>query len=202
MAKYTGPKHRLARREGHNVLEKTSASLARRLNVPPGMHGPKGKGKTSEFGRQLREKQKAKRIYGLLEGQFRRYFDEALKVKGKTGEALLQLLERRLDNVVYRLGFAPSRAMARQLVSHGHILVNGKVVNIPSFRLRVDDVIALGAKAINIPVIKKALDEKEEKIVSFLDRKAAAGKFAKVPLREEIPTEVNEQLIIEFYSRQ
>src|SRR5258708_7694123 len=136
MARYIGPKHRLARREGQNILEKNSASLLRRIGVPPGMHGVKGKRKVSDYGKQLREKQKAKRVYGLLEKQFRKYYETGTAVRGKTGEAMLQLLERRLDNVVYRLGFVPSRTMGRQLVSHGHVLVNGKKLNIPSYSVK------------------------------------------------------------------
>lgn len=202
MAKYTGPKHRLARREGANILEKPSSSLARRLNVIPGMHGAKGRpGKISDYGKQLRAKQKAKRTYGILEGQFRRYFDKATKVKGKTGETLLQLLEKRLDNAVYRLGLAPNRVMARQLVSHGHVMVNGRKVTIPSYDLKVNEVISLGQKAIKMPVVTKLLEASETKIPSYMEKQAAAGRFIKIPTRDEIPTEVDEQLIIEYYSR-
>ncbi|KKU90675.1 MAG: 30S ribosomal protein S4 [Microgenomates group bacterium GW2011_GWA1_48_10] len=202
MARYTGPKHRLARREGANILEKTSPSLARRLGVPPGVHGPKGRpGKQSDYGKQLREKQKAKRIYGISENQFRNYFDTATKVKGKTGEALLQLLESRLDNIVYRLGFSSSRAMARQLVSHGHIQVDGRKVSIPSYLLKVNQVITLSPTAIKTPVVQKLLEAAETKVPNYLDRKAAAGKFVKTPPRDDIKTEINEQLIIEYYSR-
>lgn len=201
MAKYNGPKNRLARREGQNILEKGGSAIQRRLNVPPGVHGPKGAKKLSDYGRQLREKQKAKRIYGLLEKQFRKCFDQAIKVKGKTGEALLQTLERRLDNIVYRLGFAPSRTMARQLVSHGHVLVNGKRVNIPSYSVSLDELVTLGPKAISMPTVKKLLDDAGGKIPTYLEKKAAAGRLIKIPSREEIPTEVNEQLIIEYYSR-
>ncbi len=202
MAKYNGPKHRLARREATNIFEKGSSALQRRLNVPPGVHGPKGrKGKVSDFGRELREKQKAKRSYGLLEKQFRRYFDKATKVRGKTGEALLQALERRLDNTVYRLGFTTSRTMARQLVSHGHVQVNGHKVTIPSYALKIDEVVSLSTKAMEIPAVKKLLSQEETKIPSYYERKAAAGRLIRIPVREEIPTEVNEQLIIEYYSR-
>ncbi len=155
----------------------------------------------SEYGRQLREKQKAKRSYGLMENQFRKYFDIATKVKGKTGEALLQLLEQRLDNIVYRLGFAASRNMARQLVSHGHILVDGKTVNIPSFRVKVGQVITMSPKALKMPVVIKLLEAVESKVPAFLEKQAAVGKMVRVPSREEIPTDVNEQLIIEYYSR-
>lgn len=202
MARYTGPKHRLARRENSNILEKASASLARRLNVPPGIHGPKGRPrKFSEYGQQLREKQKAKRTYGLMENQFKKNFDIATKVKGKTGEALLQLLERRLDNTVYRLGLAPSRAMARQLVSHGHVLVNSKKINIPSYPLKVNEVVTLSGKALKIPAVVKLLEAAESKTPAYLEKTAAAGRLTKIPSREEIPVDVNEQLIIEYYSR-
>ncbi len=202
MARYRGPKHRLARREGVNILEKQSASLSRRMAVPPGMHGPKGKfGKVSDYGKQLREKQKAKRTYGLMEKQFRSYFTKGLKVKGKTGEALLQLLEKRLDNTVYRLGFSPSRSMARQMVSHGHVLVDGKRVTIPSYNLDIDQVVTLSPKSMKIPAVAKLLEGEVANLPSFLERKGAAGRITKLPSREEIPVEVNEQLIIEYYSR-
>ncbi len=202
MAKYNGPKHRLARREGSNILESSSASLARRLNVPPGVHGPKGKSrKSSDYSLQLREKQKAKRAYGLMEKQFRRYYEKAAQVKGKTGEALFQFLESRLDNVIYRLGFVPSRGMGRQLVSHGHVLVNGKTVNIPSYLVKLDEVVTLSPKAMNMPSVKKALEAEEKNVVKYFERKAAAGRMIKRPLREDVPTDVNEQLIIEYYSR-
>ena len=202
MARYTGPKHRLARREGANIFEKQSASLSRRLNIPPGVHGPKGtRRKQSEYGLQLREKQKAKRSYGVSEKQFSNYVKLATRVKGKTGETLLQLLETRLDNLVYRLGLVPSRNMARQLVSHGHVLVNGKMVNIPSYQVKVGDVIALAGKAIEIPAVKKSLEKAEQKLADYLERKATVGKLVKIPNRDEIKIEVEEQLIVEYYSR-
>lgn len=202
MAKYNGPKHRLARREGANIIDKDSASLQRRLTVPPGVHGPKGsRAKHSDYSLQLREKQKAKRMYGLLEKQFRRYYEAAAKVPGKTGEVLLQTLERRLDNTVYRLGFAPSRAMARQLVSHGHVLVNSKVVNIPSYILKINEVVTISAKALAMPAVKKLMEAAETKVPDYYEKEAAAGRLIKIPGRDQIPTEVNEQLIIEFYSR-
>lgn len=201
MARYTGPKHRLARREGANILDKSSSSLSRRLTVPPGMHGPRGRGKHSDYSFQLREKQKAKRTYGLLERQFRRYFQTASQVRGKTGEALLQALERRLDNVIYRLGFTPSRMMARQLVSHGHVSVDGQRVTAPSYSLRPNQVVTLLPKALEIPAVKKLLETVEPKIPQYLERKVSAGRIIKIPSREEIPTDVKEQLIIEYYSR-
>ncbi len=201
MARYTGPKHRLARREGRNVLEKQSASLLRRLNVPPGMHGARGRRRFSEFGTQLREKQLAKRTYGVMEKQFQKYYQTAKKVKGKTGEVLLQSLETRLDNIVYRLGFAPTRSMARQLVSHGHVLVNGQVVNIPSYTVKSGQVITLSSKAMRIPVVAKLLEAADLSILDWLERKAAAGKLRQIPTRDQIPVEINEQLIVEYYSR-
>lgn len=202
MARYTGPKHRIARREGANIFDKTSNSLSRRLSVPPGVHGPKGgRMKHSDYSLQLRAKQKAKRTYGLLEKQFRRYYKAAAGLKGKTGEALLQALEKRLDNSVYRLGFVPSRAMARQIVSHGHVLVDGKRVNIPSYSLKLNQVVTLSSKALEMPTVKKMLEVAEPKIPDYFERQAAVGRLVRVPSREEIPTEVDEQLIIEYYSR-
>ncbi len=199
MAKYTGPKDRLARRENFDIFG--AGTKLTRLNVPPGVHGPKGVRGSSQFGRQLREKQKVKRIYGLMEAPFRRYVDEALKTKGNTGEALLSSLERRLDNTVYRLGFAPGRPSARQLVSHRHVLVNGKKVNIPSYKVSVGDAISLDSKAINIPEIKKSLDRKDFQIPSWLLKKGAAGKIERMPKREDIVEPISEQDIVEFYSR-
>src|SRR5512146_886684 len=154
MAKYVGPKDRLSRRENFDMFG-AGAKLTR-LNVPPGVHGPKGVRGQSQFGKQLREKQKVKRIYGIMERQFRRYVEEALKTKGNTGEALLGALERRLDNATYRLGFVPSRPAARQLVSHGHVLVNGKKVNIPSYKLAIGDTVSLDGTGMAIPENKKS----------------------------------------------
>jgi len=199
MAKYVGPKDKLSRREAFDIF--SAGAKLPRLNVPPGVHGPKGIGKTSQYGRQLREKQKVKRIYGILEKQFRRYVDEASKSKGNTGEALLVSLERRLDNTIFRLGLAPSRPAARQIVSHRHVLVNGKKVNIPSLSLRVGDIVSLDSKASNIPEIKRAADQKEIKIPSWLERKALVGKVSSLPKREDITEPISEQDIVEFYSR-
>ncbi len=194
MAKYTGPKHRLARREGKNILEKKSESLSRRLNIPPGMHGVKGKKRVSEYGLQLREKQIAKRTYGLLEKQFHQYYEKAKKIRGKTGEVLLQTLETRLDNVVYRLGFAKSRAQARQMISHGHFFVDGQKVNIPSFSLQPGQIISF-------KIAPSVLAEENAIIPEWLEKKAAVGRVLRPPTRDEIPTDVNEQLIVEFYSK-
>lgn len=206
MSRYTGPKNRLARREGTDlglktVGSKSHASLLRKLNVPPGQHGAKGKRKQSDYGMQLREKQKARRIYGLLEKQFRNYYTEAKKVKGNTGEALLVQLERRLDNVIYRLGFAPTRTSARQFVGHGHIRINNEKMSFPSYQVRVGEIVTLGNKALNIPVVKKLTSEEKPIIPSWLERKAAAGKIVRLPKREDIDADINEQLIVEYYSR-
>ncbi len=196
MARYKGPKHRLARLEGVNILEKTSASLERRLNLIPGIHGKKGKRKSSEYGLQLREKQKLKRIYGLLEKQFRKYVQEAQTKKINTEDALIQLLETRLDNIVYRLGFAKSRFQARQFVSHKHVLVNGKKINIPSYQVKEGDTVTID------PAITKIQEEKEEyATLSYVARKKDSGKVISLPNREEIANPVDYQLVIEFYSR-
>jgi len=199
MARYKGPKDRLSRREGVDLFGK--GSKLTRLNVPPGVHGPKGVRTLSQYGKQLREKQKVKRMYGVLEKQFKKYVSQALKTKGNTGEALLSLLERRLDNVVFRLGFAPTRAAARQIISHRHVLVNGKKVNISSYQVRVGDVITLDKKAIEIPYIKRLLQEEETKLPSWLKRKAVAGRVDSLPKREDIVEPISEQDIVEFYSR-
>ncbi len=206
MARYRGPKNRLARREGTDLGLKTvgsnaHAQLLKRLKVVPGQHGQKGRRKTSDYALQLREKQKVKRMYGILEKQFRRYFDSATGVVGNTGEALLQTLERRLDNVIYRMGFCPTRAFARQIVVHGHVLVDGKKVNIPSFLVRKDQVISFKSKMLEAPVMKKLLEEKDVAIPSWVEKKGPAGRVIRLPLRDDIKDDINEQLIIEFYSR-
>lgn len=200
MARYTGPKHKLARREGVNVLDKTSNSLARRLNIPPGQHARKRKKRISEYGAQLREKQKAKVAYGLLEKQFKKLFQYAETQKDETGELLVALLETRLDNVVYRLGFSRSRAGARQLVSHGHILVNDKKINIPSYQLKADDIVSVSTKSQANPLILQAMEEKKE-FVSYVVRKGASGKLLRMPKKEDIEVPFNTQLIVEYYSR-
>jgi small subunit ribosomal protein S4 len=199
MAKYVGPKDRLSRREGFDIF--SAGAKLTRLQVPPGVHGPKGTRGTSQYGRQLREKQKVKRIYGILEKQFRKYVEDAFRAKGNTGEAILIGLEKRLDNVIFRLGLAPSRPAARQLVSHGHAMVNGKKVNIPSYKLVVGDVVSIDSKAAAIPEIKKATEEKDIKIPAWLERKALVGKVAAQPKREDITEPISEMDIVEFYSR-
>lgn len=198
--RYTGPKDRLSRREGFDLFGK--GSKLTRLNIFPGVHGPKGSQRSpSQYGKQLREKQKIKRMYGVLEAQFRRYVEGAFKSKGNTGEAILSALERRLDNVVYRLGFTQTRPSARQIVSHRHVFVNGKKLNIPSYEVKIGDVISLDSKALATPEVKKALDQKDFKVVGWLEKKAGAGKVKALPKREDIVEAVNEQDIVEFYSR-
>ena len=199
MAKYNGPKDRLSRREGFDLFGK--GSKLTRLTVPPGVHGPKGVRKGSQYARQLREKQKVKRLYGLMERQFKRYIDKSLKKKGNTGEMLLNLLERRLDNVVYRLGFSPTRPAARQLVSHRHVFVDGQKVNIPSYQLSKGETISLSKIAMEIPVIKKLIENEDVKLPSWLERKAAVGRIVGLPKREDINEPISEQDIVEFYSR-
>lgn len=206
MARYTGPKNRLSRREGldlglKTVGTKAHANLLKRLNIIPGAHGVKGRRKTSDYGIQLREKQKVKRMYGLLERQFRRVFERAKKWKGNTGEKLIEFLERRLDNTVYRLGLAPTRAMARQLVSHGHVTVDQAKVSIPSYLVNSGEVVALKPKALEIPAIKKLLDEKTFTTPGWLERKGPVGKILRSPDRSDTTEDINEQLIVEFYSR-
>ncbi len=198
MARYTGAKHKLARREGINILGKASASLERRLNVIPGSHGKKRARKLSEYGLQLREKQKLKRIYGLLERQFRKYVLNAQEQKINTEDALIGLLETRLDNVVYRLGFGKSRAQARQMVSHRHVLVNGKKVNIPSYRIAQGDKIILSPK---FPMVTAEESEIEPEIPSFLEKNDKEGTLIRLPERADVANPVDYQLVIEFYSR-
>lgn len=200
MARYIGPKRRLSRREGLALFTKDIKAIEKKGAVPPGQHGVRTRRRISEYGLQLREKQKAKRIYGLLERQFRKYFDISSKVKGATGQVLLELLETRLDNIVYRLGFASSRAEARQIVSHGHVNVDGKKVNIPSFRVKVGQTIALSAKLGDNTQVKKGLEQKGT-LPEWLERKATVGKVLRLPEREEMEESIDEQLIVEFYSR-
>lgn len=200
MARYTGPKHKLARREGVNIIDKTSLSLQRRLNVLPGVHGTKGKRRLSEYGQQLREKQKLKATYGILEKQLSRLVSKVQKRKGETGELLISLLETRLDNIVYRLNFAKSRFQARQFVTHGHVLVNGKKMTIPSYQIKENDVITVSGKLAENVAIKKMLDEKVE-VLPFLNRKGMVGKLARMPKREDLQVPFTTQQIIEYYSR-
>ena len=199
MGRYTGPKDRLSRREGFDLFGK-GARLTR-LNVPPGMHGNKGIRKTSEFARQLREKQKVKRMYGLMEKQLHKYIEQALKTLGNTSNVLFALLERRLDNVVYRLGLAPSRPAARQLVSHRHVTVNNKIVNIPSYQVKKDDLISLTAKGVTVPSTKLMLENKDHTLPKWLQKKALRGKVSRLPVRDDVQEEIDDASMIEFYSR-
>lgn len=198
MARYTGPKHKLARREGINILEKASASLERRLNVTPGSHGKRRARKLSEFGIQLREKQKLKRIYGLTERQFRKYVTLAQKKKTNTEDSLVENLETRLDNIVYRLGFGKSRNQARQMVSHNHVFVNGKKVNIPSFRVREGDVVSVDEK-----FKKEDIKERLEALTPapYLKQVDFKGELVRRPTSADVANPINYQLVIEFYSR-
>ena len=206
MARYTGPRNKLSRREGidlglKTVGSKAQASLLRRQNVIPGSHGVKRRKKLSDYGVQLREKQKVKRMYGLLERQFRKSFERSRKWKGNTGEKLLEFMERRLDNALYRLGLAPTRAFARQIVSHGHVMVNGAKVNIPSYLVSEEEVITLKSKALAMPPVVKLLEDKTVKTPEWLDRKGPVGKVIRVPVRTDVSEDINEQLIVEYYSR-
>jgi small subunit ribosomal protein S4 len=200
MAHYIGPKHKLARREGINIIEKTSNSLMRRLTILPGIHGKKGRRRLSEYGQQLREKQKAKASYGLLERQFKKLVERVSRQKGDTEELLLALLERRLDNLVYRLGLAKTRFQARQLVTHGHITVNGKKMTIPSYEVEEGDVISLSSKIQKNTAIMK-IGEDQKTVVPFLEKQGPAGKLVRMPKPEDIQAPFNTRQIIEYYSR-
>lgn len=200
MARYTGPQYKKSRRLNFSTLE-NGKELARKPYAP-GQHGQDRRRKLSEYGIQLQEKQKVRMLYGLNEKQFRKVFDKASKMKGITGENLLILLESRLDNMVYRLGWARTRRSARQIVNHGHILVNGKKVNIPSYTTKVGDCISVKENSMNHPAIKDAIEQKRT-IPAYLemDEKKLTGKYVRVPERSELNPEVNEQLIVEFYNR-
>lgn len=203
MARQKGPRNKRARRLGQDLGLKTNPKLLeRRINTLPGQHGRKGRrGKISEYGVQLMEKQKAKAIYGVLERQFKKYYTLATKTPQATGALLLSLLERRLDNVIFRLGFAPTRRAARQLVSHGNVLVNGKKLSIPSYQVSVGETVSISKTAANIPYIKDLLENKEFQPPTWLTRQATSGKITRLPERDDIVENINEQLIVEFYSR-
>ncbi len=202
MARYRGPRTKIARKFGEPIFGTDRAF--EKKNYPPGQHGGnKRRRKTSEYGLQLQEKQKAKYTYGVLEKQFRKMFVQASASKGVTGEALLQLLEARLDNVVYRLGIAPTRSGARQLVSHRHITVNGDVVNIPSYSLKAGDIVGIRERSKSLPAITESLESHRTGAYAWLewDGSQMAGKFLNVPERGEIPETIKEQLIVELYSK-
>ena len=208
MARYTESVCRLCRRENLKLFLKgercyTDKCAIERRNYPPGQHG-QGRPKFSEYSLQLREKQKVKRMYGLMENQFRRTFAEAARTKGITGETLLVLLERRLDNVAYRLGFASSRAEARSLVRHGHILVNGRRVNIPSFTVRVGDIVSVKDSSRQIARVLSAMEGAQRRGVpdwADIDREACSGRIKILPSRNDITMPINEKLIVELYSK-
>ncbi|MDB4940093.1 MAG: rpsD [Candidatus Doudnabacteria bacterium] len=200
--RYTGPKVKKARKFGEAITAKDVKALMKR-NYPPGQHG-QGKGRVSEYGTQLKEKQKAKWTYGVLEKQFRKYFEEASKKKGITGDALLQILESRLDNVVYRLSLAETRAQARQIVSHGFITVNGKNVNIPSYLTKVGDSISIREakrKSKYVDILKAKLKNVKTQEWVSLNEDQLTGKVLSLPTAEQMENKINTQLIVELYSR-
>ena len=201
MARYTGPKTKIARKFGEPIFGDDKSFEKKKY--PPGQHGNnRRRGKKSEYAIQLMEKQKAKYTYGILEKQFRNMFEKANRSKGITGEVLLQLCEKRLDNVVYRLGLSPSRSGARQLVSHKHITVNGEVVNIPSYQVKPNDIVGVREKSKSLSVIEESLNKSSE-VYEWLswnsDKKE--GTFVSVPERSQIPENINEQFIVELYSK-
>lgn len=209
MARYIGPKCKICRREGEKLFLRgnrcyTDKCSFTRRGYPPGQHGKAGRRKLTSYATQLREKQKVKAIYGILETQFRRFFREAVRMPGATGENLLILLERRLDNVVYRLGFASSMTQARQIVKHGHILVDGKKIDVPSYLVKPNQVISLSERIRKNPLVKRALEERDpEKIIGWLklDRENMTGTIIRLPRREDITIPLQENLIVELYSK-
>jgi small subunit ribosomal protein S4 len=206
MARYLGPKLKLSRREGTDLFLKSGVRAIDtkcKIDNAPGVHGAR-RGRLSDYGVQLREKQKVRRMYGVLEKQFRNYYKDAARLKGNTGENLLQLLEGRLDNVVYRMGFGATRAEARQLVSHKAILVNGKVVNVPSFKVAADDVVSIREKAKKQARVKAALEvaeQREKPTWIEVDAGNMEGTFKRMPERSDLSADINEHLIVELYSK-
>lgn len=201
MARYTGPKTKIARKFGEAIFGPDK--VLSKKNYPPGQHGNSKKRKTSEYGIQLKEKQKAKYTYGILERQFRNLFEKASRSKGITGEVLLQLLEKRLDNIVYRMGIAPTRAAARQFVSHRHITVDGQVVNIPSYSVKPGQIIGVREKSKSLEVIADTLAGFNHSKYSWIewDQASLSGKLLHLPERVDIPENIKEQLIVELYSK-
>jgi small subunit ribosomal protein S4 len=202
MARYIGPKSKIARKFGEPIFGPDK--VLSKKNYPPGQHGNSRRRKTSEYGIQLREKQRAKYTYGVLEKQFRLTFDRASSSRGITGEVLLQLLESRLDNIVFRLGIAPTRAAARQLVTHRHVVVNGKILNIPSYTVKPGDVVGVREKSKSMEVVVNALAGFNHSKYPWLewDNSTVSGKLLHVPERADIPESIKEQLIVELYSKQ
>jgi small subunit ribosomal protein S4 len=208
MARYTDSVCKLCRRERQKLFLKGQKCFTEKCPIeirsyPPGQHGLSRRAKISEYGIQLREKQKIKRAYGLLETQFHNYFEKAIKAKGITGENLVKILERRLDNVVYRLGFASSRKQARQLIRHRHILVNDKLVDIPAYLLNAGDVIKIKDKSKKLDLVHNSLKRVRDNTYSWLsvDKATLAGTFVQIPERTEVPLNANEQLVVELYSK-
>ncbi len=209
MGRYIEPSCRLCRRERQKLFLKGTKCFTEKCPVerrayPPGQHGQTRRQKISEYGVQLREKQKIRRMYGLLEDQFRNYFDNALRQSGRTGETLVKLLERRFDNVVYRLGLAPSRKSARQLIGHGHLMINDTVVNIPSYLMKAGDVIQVREKSKKLDVIHASMKRMKDSAMLpwlSLDKATMTGTFLNVPERADVPLNANEQLIVELYSK-
>lgn len=201
MARYTGPKSKIARKFGEPIFG--ADKVLSKKNYPPGQHGVNRRHKTSEYGTQLKEKQKAKYTYGVLERQFRNMFEKASRSKGVTGEVLLQLLESRLDNVVYRLGMARTRAAARQLVSHRHITVDGQVVNIPSYSLKPGQIVGVRERAKSLEVLSDSLAGFNHSKYPWLEweESSKSGKYLHIPERADIPENIKEQLIVELYSK-
>lgn len=200
MARYTGPKFRISRREGVNVTGTTSPRLEKVLGIPPGQQRRGRRRQAGDYKLRLRAKQRVKAQYGVLERQFLRYVKEAQRLPGPTGLNLLELLERRLDNVVYRAGFARTRPMARQLVTHGHLTVNSRRVNIPSYLVKAGDVVALRQSAIDIPVVEEEMATRGV-TASWLERDGASVRITGTPRREDIEPDIREDLIVEFYAR-
>lgn len=201
MSRYTGPKNKLARKIGEDLGLKTNPlKVAKRVAIRPGMHGKKMRKKMSDYGTQLQEKQKVRYIYGVTEKQLRKLYDVATKTDVATGSAFLRLLELRLDNVVYRMGFAPTRAAARQLVSHGHVSVNGRKMDVSSYSVKIDDVITLKESSTKIPAVANSM-KNPIGMAKWVEVKQHAGKIVRFPERDDIGGAINEQLIIEWYSR-
>ncbi|HEY6192256.1 MAG TPA: 30S ribosomal protein S4 [Bacteroidota bacterium] len=209
MGRYIEASCRLCRRERQKLFLKGTKCFTEKCPVerrayPPGQHGQNRRQKISEYGVQLREKQKIRRMYGLMEEQFRNYFEKALRKTGRTGETLVKMLECRLDNVVYRLGFAPSRKAGRQLIVHGHLMVNNKVVNVPSYLLRAGDIVQIREKSKKLDVIHSSMKRMKDSAMLpwlSLDKAAMSGTFLSIPERADIPLNFNEQLIVELYSK-
>jgi len=202
MSRYTGSKNKLARRVGEDLGLKTNAAkVAKVLANRPGQHGAKGRKKLSDYGVQLKEKQKVKYIYGVSEKQIRSLYEKATKNPTATGAALLGLLERRLDNVVYRLGWSPTRAAARQAVAHSHVLVNGKKMNIPSYTVKVSDVVTVKATSAESQFLAEGIKNSSRELPAWLEKKGGAANVLRMPERKEIKEAIEEQLIVEYYSR-